>query len=147
MDLLTPAERQQIKDAFRDVMDTYSRTPVTVRIASVSVDRFNEDRVDITYTDYSFDAIVLYGKNNKQNDPNLGGAVDILEVEAIVHLDVLDGVGLLGADDTVLINVATDLLVTNGQEYRIKMVSIQGQVDKKQVKAHIKGQIEKNYYP
>lgn len=147
MDLLTPAERQQIKDAFRDVMDTYSRTPVVVRCASFSVDRFNEDRGDITYTDYSFDAIVLYGKNNKANDPNLGGAIDVTEAEAIVHLDVLDGIGLLSGGDTVLINVATDLIVINGQEYRINMVSIQGQVDKKQVKAHIKGQLEKNYYP
>lgn len=147
VDLLSGADRNDIRDAFRDIMETFSRTPVTIRRAGASVDRFNEDRTDIVYTDYSVLAIVIYGAADKKNDPNLGGAVDVTNVRAVVHLDLLEAVGLLDSEGLPTINETTDLLVVNGQQYRIKEVSVSAQFEKRQTKATIRGQIETTYYP
>ena len=145
VDLMSPAERQQIRDGFRDTMDTYSRTPIVLKKAGISMSRFNEDRQDIVFTDYSFNAICIYGKTNNAIDGNLSGETDVTTVEISVHLDILEGLGLL-VNDIPNINITNDLLLINGVLFDITAVSAQGQVDKRQAKANIKGTAQPLFY-
>lgn len=144
-DLHTAADRQQIRDGLRDTMDSFSRTPVILRKIGISMSRYNEDRTDGTPTDYSFTAIVTYGKNDVQEDGNLSGKTNFATVEVAVKMTILEGLGLL-VDDMPNINPATDLLIINGQIFDITFVSPQGQIDKKQTKANIKGRLKTAYF-
>ena len=151
MNLYGAGDLSQIEQAYRDIMETYSNNSVTLKVASNSVDRFNEDRGDITFTDYTFLAIVIFGKNPDQADPNLGGAVDITKAQVIVHMDILAALGLLDSNNmpTIATRAASEsLMVINGQNYIINDIAQQGHIEgSRQVKCHFDCQIDKQFYP
>lgn len=143
MDLLTPAERQQIRDGLKDALDTFSKTPITIRITNdLSLSPFNEDRTDRPYADYNFEAQVEYNSSvlNKQ-DTNLAGTWDDSDVRVYIHLDYIEAAGLLVNDYPNIPNNTSELIVLNGngtrEEYRITHVSVGGAFEKRQTYAKI----------
>lgn len=59
-DLLTDADRAEIRAALKDVADTFFKDTVLYYKAGESLDRFNEDRADQVDTELSLAAMVEY---------------------------------------------------------------------------------------
>lgn len=145
VDLLSAADRAEIEQAFKDVMETYSQTPVIIRKAGLTMSAFNEDREDIDYTDYAFKAIVKYGHQEKMLEPNLGGAFDNDKVLVTIHNSQFVDLGLM-IDDFPDINQQTDLIIINGDTFRIDSVSMKSQREKLQTNVYIIASRENRSY-
>ena len=148
--LLTPGEEQQIRDGFKDTLDTWSDTPVTIRVTNdLSLSPFNEGREDLQYTDYQFLAFVEYnnGSQNKE-DASFGGTWDNSDIRIFVHLDYVAASGLLVNDYPNISPNSSKLLVDNDgnkEIYRITHVSVDGAFGKRQIYMMVRGQREALY--
>lgn len=133
--LLTSAQEAQIQQAFLDTMDTYSDTPILIKVAGFSMDAWNEDRTDLNYTDYSLFAYLEFSNNTKVKvDSNFLGKWDKNDVRIMIHLDYLEAVGLFDPiTNKVNINPTTDYVVANGQTFELDHESIDGAYDRRQV--------------
>lgn len=145
--LLSPQDEQQIRDGFKDVLDTFSDTPIEILVTNdISLQPVPEGRSDLSYTSYAFTAYVEYnnGSLNKE-DPNFAGTWDNADVRAFVHLDYVEAAGLLINDYPNISPNSSKLVVDNDgrkEVYRITHVSVDGSWRKRQVYMMVRGQRE-----
>jgi hypothetical protein len=148
--LLTPAEEAEIKQGFRDTMDTFSDTDITLRIArGVSMAEWSETADARNYQDYTVKAQVVFGTAAAKSDTNMAGVFDSADVSCYIHIDYLVAVGLI-TNTQPLINPATDVFFINGIEYQMRVGSQQGAlifpiIDNNQVNCVIKGNRAEKY--
>ena len=147
MDLLSPSDRAQIRQGFLDTLDTFSHTPVIIRLTDdISLEPVQEGRPDLIYTDYSFIAFVEYnnGVLNKE-DSNFGGTWDNSDVRIFVHLNYVEAAGLLINDYPNISPNSSRMLIDNEgrkEVYRVTHVSVDGAWEKRQVYMQVRGQRE-----
>lgn len=135
INLLSTLQQAQIEAGLKSVMDTFSDTPITIiKFGQVSLDPFGEDRSDVSREEYSFDAFFEYKPTKVKEDGNLLGETDNNDVKIIVHLNTLETAGLFDvASNKVLINATTDKVRANGEEFEITSVSLDGQINRRQI--------------
>lgn len=156
--VLTAAEEAEMRQAFRDVMDTVALggginppTLVTIRhIDDLSLDPANEDRGDRSFTEETFYAQVEYNNGSKTNeDTNMAGTWDNSDVRALIHLDLLEAAGWL-VNDYPIINPTIDQMIVNNGDgtteiFRITHVDVDGAIGKRQVYTIIRGYREEQF--
>ena len=147
MGLLTPQDEQQIREGFKAVLDTFSNTPIVIRVTNdISLQPVQEGRSDLQYTEYNFVAYVEYnnGTANKE-DANFGGVWDNSDVRAFVHLDYVEAAGLMVNDYPNISPNSSRLVVDNDgrkEVYRITHISVDGALGKRQIFMMVRGQRE-----
>jgi len=145
VDLITDAERDEIREALANTLFTYSKTPIQLITKGISLDRYNEDRNDITKTVFNFDAFVEYKNGDKvKNDSNLGGAWDNADVKVLVTIEQMELAGLI-VDGAPTVNATTSDLVINGENFETVHVSLEGAFEQRQVAVYIWGQRNERY--
>ena len=134
--LLDNNDFNEIRAALKDVLDTFSTTPITLRLTDdISLDPFNSNR-ELSYTDYNLMAQVEYNNGSKsKDDPNFAGQYDRADVKVKVHLDYLEAAGLMSNDYPIFSPNTTQLYIGNDgvrERYTIDHVSLDGALGKKQ---------------
>lgn len=59
-DLLSSADRNEIRSAIGDVTDTFGQKPITYKRKGISLDRMNKDRDNQKTTDYIINGLVVW---------------------------------------------------------------------------------------
>lgn len=145
IDLITNDEREEIREALANALFTYSKTPIKLITKGVSLDRYNEDRNDITETIYDFDAFVEYKNGDKvKNGSNLGGAWDNADVKVMITIEQMELAGLI-VDGSPTVNATTSNLDINGENFETVHVSLEGAFEQRQVAVYIWGQRNERY--
>jgi hypothetical protein len=143
MNIINQPTWDRIKAALRDVTDTFFLLPITVHVATEpSLDRFNEDRTDITYTDYTLNAFVEY--NGNQNMTTELGSLERDKVKIQFDMRYLIEEGCADATRSIF-NHATDYVTINGLKYKITEQEYDGQIQQEYILCILYAVVVKNY--
>lgn len=139
-DLLSNSERAEARTAFRDIADTFYKTPITYKLFSASLDRFNEDRQDDIFVTHNLLGFLEY--SSVQDDRIVYLTTGANESKAAIRItfnnDILDGLGLWNATlNLPKFNQATDKLFVRGREYVITLIALDGPLEDKNVLTYI----------
>lgn len=150
--LISDNQWLSIRAALRNATDTFFRKPVVYRKfryggGGGSLDRFNEDRQDTVYTDYTLEALVEF-MDNLPGDTVImeGGALDQDDVKVSFNFDYLQEQNLTKDVEIngvpykmASFNDKQDLLFIDGEKYKVTKVIHDGQTKDKYVLVVVKG--------
>lgn len=138
MDLLTNGDRNEIRAALKDVADTFHKTTVTFKLATVSLDRWQEDRPKIGTT-VAVPAFLTYGtRENDRFVADSTGDEDKATVQIMMNTDDLIALNIWDSTNHVAkINGASDEVTFSGRSYRIEAIVYDGYVDARPVLCYV----------
>lgn len=138
MGLLTAAEEAEARAAIKSVTDTFMITSVTYHKAGESLDRFQEDRKNQSFTDYTLPCLVEYKKDKIKEGQE--GAVRDFDVMLTINIDDLIALNLASSPNyTVPFNAAKDYFTCRGIKYKVQFVGYDGPLSTKQCLVLIEG--------
>ncbi len=144
-DLLSPAQRAQIRLALKDVTDTFMKTPVVYSMKGESLDRFNEDRTDEGSTTFNFNALVEYPTEDSDKIQKFSeGALDTAEIMLTMNLEDLKAINFVNSSNICIGNDTKDYFTVNGEVYRVCLICYDGPLDQKNILVVIFGNKEKH---
>lgn len=139
-DLLTDAERAEIRAVIRDVTDTFMKSPITYYKAGESVDIFQESKSDTPYSVYNLMGLLDYPMNVQDKmEEDVTGAWDYEYVDVTFNFEELQEKGLVSAEYAALMNPETDYFVCKGMLYKPEGIFYDGPLDAKAVLLVLKG--------
>jgi len=133
MDLLNNAERNEARLAIKDVADTFHKIPVTYKVASVSLDRWQENRDKVGQI-YVIPGRIEYGvRENDRFSAETSGDEDKATIQITFNVDDLTDLGLWDdVNNVARLNGASDEISFNGKSYRATTPPIyDGYLDRK----------------
>lgn len=139
-DLLTAAQRLQIRGAIQDVVDTFAKTPVLYKLKGNYVD----DRMEETnpqYTDYNLVGFVEYSSNDSDEMVlDVDGNIFKPSITVLLGLDDLIALSLVDADFMPIFKPESDKFIVNGVSYKVKFVNVEGAFEQKNLVVNIYGE-------
>lgn len=143
MDLLSAADRLEIRAALQDVIDTFHKTTVSYYLAGSYQSDFMEDQETKQYTLYEFPAYVEYPKTMKEE--TVEGAYDGQDVWVQVGLDNLQALNLIDAEFQPLFRPELDYMLINGARFNITSCKTEGAFEKENILVILTGRKEPLY--
>lgn len=132
MGLLTTGDKLNFRAAIKLVTDTFMVTPVIYKIGGESTDRFNEDRLDKTYTDHNLSGLVEYPKT--ESEVKAEGKLNVNDVDVTFNMEDLIAAGLVDATTKMVVfNQTKDRMLINGDLYNVCAVSYDGPLDQQNI--------------
>lgn len=135
MDLLTAAQRAQIRAAIGDVTDTFFKTPVEYQLVGESMDRFQEDRGGRVKTTFNLLGLVEYPQGEgKLIKTETNGAIDSAAVKVSFNMDDLAAYGgIVNSEEQTIFNPTKDYMIINGIKYETTYRAYDGALEKRNV--------------
>lgn len=137
MSLLSAGQKAQIRNAIKQVTDTFAVTPVTFYLTQAVIDRFNEERKNRQYAIKELSAFVEYGSESK--DDRMAGDDYWQTIKLLFNLEDLEAAGCLDANYMPLFNPASDHFVVSGVECDILKAYSEGGLEAKNVLIIVEG--------
>ena len=121
-DLLSASQVTQIRNAIRDVTDTFYQLPVTYHERGESLDRFGEDKADQKETDHNLLGFLEYETSGEGGELMMEkqGSIDFTEATLFFNYDDLDDLGLIDTEGLFKGNSNKDYVTIQGQLFRLK---------------------------
>lgn len=139
-DLLSAAERAEVRAALVDVADTFYKTVVTVYKYTTNNKLFKEEFTDATTTTYNINSMVEYGNMDTgtfvvEQPPTTSGKTDRSWIRVTMNVDILNTTHSLwdAVNNRVLLNEGKDRMAIGGVEYDITQISYDGPLEAKPV--------------
>lgn len=143
MDLLTDAQRADIRVALHDVADTFFKTPVVYTLkGGVSLDPFQEGRKDQREDIYNLMALVTFPHSGGEWGKELpAGLLNQAHIKVTLNWQDLQALGLTDqVEKTVPFREGRDWFSTQGRDYKVLFVHYAGPLDRQAVLINLYGQ-------
>ncbi len=128
MDLLTAAERDEIRAAIQDATDTFCQTPCTIMVRVDNADRLGKQS-GIAFDSTTINGLLEFGHlQSDQVFMNADGSVIRADIKVTLNLDDMAAADLLDSESQPIINMATDKIVCHGIEYKMVYCGIDGAI-------------------
>jgi len=127
MDLLSDAERSDIRNAVKDLTDTFAKSPVTYKFFTEALDRFEEDRTPV-YVTYNLMALeeASQSTTDYMKEFNHEGSRDDGDVKLTFNLEDLDAQGLIATDWGHKLQIESDYFILKGKVHKVIDVYLDG---------------------
>lgn len=148
MDLLSPAQVAQIRNALRDVTDTFAKQPIKYMLRTgESMDRYQEDRRDLEFTEYNLLALMEYNTDDKDEiAEQVEGAYSKQSVKLTFNREYLEEQNLIDpTTDKVIFKDTADYFMVDTTKYKVNSVIHDGPIDGKFILVVVQGVIDNNY--
>jgi len=141
--LLSEAEKREIRDAVKDVTDTFMVTPILYHASGSSLEVWAEDKKDEVFTTYLLSALAEPNEGAVKDaiSRTLQGATDWADVTLTFNLEDLQSFGLVDANLKSTFIAETDYFTWKNTVYNVLDVSYDGPLDAKEVLIKITGKI------
>lgn len=137
MDLLDSIQRQAIRAALQDVIDTFHKIPILIFKREVdSSDDFMED-LSPRFNEYETVGYIEYEGNEVETDET--GTYDKSNIKVTFGHDNLDDVGLIEGNLLPAIEPELDYMIIENREYRITSVVTEGHFEPSSILVVVKG--------
>lgn len=143
MSLLSEAEKREIRDAMKDVTDTFMVTPILYHSSKGSLDRWSEDKKDETFDTYLLSALAEADKGNEADAVNrtMAGSTDWGDVTLTFNLEDLQAIGLIDAHIRSTFVAEKDYFTWKNVVYNVLDVSYDGPLDAQEILIVVTGKI------
>jgi hypothetical protein len=139
MDLLSAAQRLQIRLALKDVTDTFMKTPISYTLVGQTFDRFMENGESASTTVELLGMVEFMDENRDHNEVTEGGSTNTGRVKATLNLEDLEALDLITPEYTFIGNTAVDYFTTQNEDYKVEHIMYDGALDQKNVLVVIYG--------
>lgn len=140
MNLISENTHAKIRNVLHDVTDTFCTTPIIYRRA---LDEFADGQMmaiqEKPYKEYNLLAFVEYpATDGAEINEMTSGAVDKSEIKLMLNFDDCEAAGFTTGNlpDAV---AEEDLLVVNGEHYKVTFIKVEGAFEPKNVLIIIRG--------
>jgi hypothetical protein len=130
--LISVSQINSIKSALEDVTYTFHNTPVLYKEAVESIDRFNEDRSDLTFNEHSILALVEYPKNGKFKR-EVAGITDLHDIMLQFNTVDFSEQNLLDSNGYVTLDGVKDFFIVENVTYKVDKVLHDGYLDSRPI--------------
>lgn len=124
--LISDGEFAEIRDALRDVTDTFHQLEIIYRQYQGSIDRFQRDRNETAPVDIPVNTFLEY--KGKPVVMDQLGTLDYEELNAAFNYDYLQGINLIDANGNPVMTPDKDYMIIRGITFRIIAVTTDGQL-------------------
>jgi uncharacterized protein (DUF934 family) len=140
-DLISNTERTEIRDAMKDVADTFFKTPVAYEHKGETLDFRNEDRPNEETTIYNLMGMVEYPK--EEVDEETGGSIKTADAKVTLLLEDLEQIaGVIDGNNMPIFDDTRDYFTAKGKRYKVTFVMNEGPLDEKDILVVVYGDIE-----
>lgn len=130
--ILSAREIAEIRSVIQEVTDSFFVTPVAYYLSNTKLSRFNEDNDNSSYIRYYIKGLVEYTGGSVQFSQQ--GAIDKGNVKITFNTEDLIKVGLFDVVNfETIMSSEKDYMEVNGGRYKVKDVSLDGPIDRKNV--------------
>lgn len=139
MSLLSNTDKTNIRAALKLVTDTFFVSAITYKRAGESVDRFNEDRGDMSYTTLNLSGLVEY--KGAGSDWSVEGGLDKENIKVSLNIEDLIAIGGIvdGTTKMVNFNQNKDYMTVAGVSYKLLKVYYDGPLDAQNILVILEG--------
>lgn len=134
--LLTDADFAEIRTAINDVVETFAQLPITYKkLKRRTLSRFNRETTsNQSFTDYSFNALEVWEKNEKGFDKaDEKGIWDFSEGYLLIAFDEVIAKGLIDTNGNLAMESEVDKVVIRTIQYDIVGIVKIGQLKDQEV--------------
>lgn len=143
-ELLNSGQISDIKDVIKKVTDQFFVTPVIISVAIDSLDRFNEDRLDVKFEHFVLNCMYEFPTVRSQVQDTQQGYTQFYDVKATLNYRDIKSAGLADGNNETKINITRDYMKINNRKYKIISVSLDGPIEAENVLVVIYGKLEEN---
>lgn len=128
-DLLTNAERLEIRDAIKDVADTFFKTDATIKHFIISTSYFNNG-LGKNFIEYPLKC--LYEDNSGMTEKDLEGAKSNYGLKLSFLMQDMPS-EVLTADNLTIFSDSADYVTVKGREYKIGKIEYDAPLDERDI--------------